>query len=228
VIRGIKSLNPDLVLLSENRLDAGGVEALQATFAPYALVSGRPDETAIASRLPVLQATEVELPSRAPHLNHPNRLEEQADRPRRSFLHARVDLDGTPLHVISIRLIAGRPASGALSDQMRWGRYLLDTRRDELRFLLDYISRLKGGVVLGGDLNAPPTAGIIRQLSTVAADAYLAHHWVGLPTFPTKFPIVRLDYLFSMNGVVATEAARPELRVSDHYPILARFTVDSS
>jgi endonuclease/exonuclease/phosphatase (EEP) superfamily protein YafD len=111
---------------------------------------------------------------------------------------------------------------------MRWGRYLLDTRRDELRFLLDYISRLKGGVVLGGDLNAPPTAGIIRQLSTVAADAYLAHHWVGLPTFPTKFPIVRLDYLFSMNGVVATEAARPELRVSDHYPILARFTVDSS
>jgi endonuclease/exonuclease/phosphatase (EEP) superfamily protein YafD len=82
--------------------------------------------------------------------------------------------------------------------------------------------------VLGGDLNAPPTAGIIRQLSTVAADAYLAHHWVGLPTFPTKFPIVRLDYLFSMNGVVATEAARPELRVSDHYPILARFTVDSS
>jgi endonuclease/exonuclease/phosphatase (EEP) superfamily protein YafD len=31
---------------------------------------------------------------------------------------------------------------------------LLGAQRDELRLLLDYVSRLKGGVILGGDLNA--------------------------------------------------------------------------
>jgi hypothetical protein len=153
------------------------------------------------------------------------RLEEQMDHPPRSFMHARLDLNGVPVNIISVRFIGGRPASDALRDQLEWGRYLLSAQRDEIRFLLDYVSRLKGGVILGGDLNALPTSRIIRQLDTVASDAYLGNHWVGLPTFPTKLPVERLDYLFSMNGVLATDAVRPDLRVSDHYPVFARFVL---
>ncbi len=227
VVQGIKSLDPDIVLLSENRVDASGVNDLKAAFAPYDLVAGRSDETGIASRLPILNATEVDLPSKAPSLHRPNRVEEQVDHPPRSFMHAQVDVHGTTVNVIAIRFIAGRPASHALTDEIAWGRYLLDAQQDEVRFLLDYISRLKGAVVFGGDLNAPPTAPLIHELDSIASDAYLANHWVGLPTFPTKFPVMRLDYLFSMNGVVATGAERPDLRVSDHYPILARFSVSS-
>jgi len=140
-------------------------------------------------------------------------------------MHVRVNLHGTIVNVISIRFIGGRAPSRALSDQLEWGRYLLTTQRDERRFLLAYVSRLEGPVVFGGDLNAPPTARLIRGLETFASDAYFANHWVGLPTFPTRFPIERLDYLFSTNGVVAAYAVRPDLRVSDHYPVLARFDV---
>jgi endonuclease/exonuclease/phosphatase (EEP) superfamily protein YafD len=228
VVQGVKSLNPDVVLLSENRFDAAGMGELQAAFAPYSFVSGRSDETAIASRLPILDAMEVDLPSKEPSLHRSKRLEERVDRPNRSFMHARVDLHGTTVNFISIRFIAGRAPSSALADELEWGRYLLSTQRDELRFLLDYVSRLQGPIVFGGDLNAPPTARVVREIEAVASDAYLVTHWVGLPTFPTKCPVVRLDYLFSMNGVVATDAVRPDLQVSDHYPILARFAVASS
>jgi endonuclease/exonuclease/phosphatase (EEP) superfamily protein YafD len=228
VVQGIKSLDPDVVLLSENRFGAAGVGELQAAFAPYTFVSGRSDETAIASRLPILDATQVDLPSKEPFRRRPNRLEERVDHPNRSFMLARVDLHGTTVNVISIRFIGGRARSSALADELEWERYLLTTQRDELRFLLDYVSRLEGPIVFGGDLNAPPSARPIRELEAVASDAYLVTHWVGLPTFPAKFPLMRLDYLFSMNGVVATDTVRPDLRVSDHYPILARFAVGSS
>jgi endonuclease/exonuclease/phosphatase (EEP) superfamily protein YafD len=228
VAQSIESLDPDVVLLSENRLGAAGLTELRADFPSYTFVSGRSDETAIASRLPILDAREVELPTKAPSLHRRNRPEDQVGHPHRSFMHARVDFHGTPVNVISIRFIGGRAASDALADRLAWGHYLLDTQRDELRFFLDYVSRLKGAIVFGGDFNAPPTAQLIRKLDGVASDAYLATHWVGLPTFPAKFPIMRLDYLFSMHGVVATDAERPELRVSDHDPILARFAVASS
>jgi hypothetical protein len=75
VVQGIKSLDPDVVLLSENRFGAAGVGELQAAFAPYTFVSGRSDETAIASRLRILDATEVDLPSKEPFRRRPNRLE---------------------------------------------------------------------------------------------------------------------------------------------------------
>jgi endonuclease/exonuclease/phosphatase (EEP) superfamily protein YafD len=228
VVEGIKSLDPDVALLSENHVDAAGKEELRTAFAPYTFVSGRSGEAAIASRLPILDATEVDFPSRAPTLRRPNRLEEQVHHPHRSFMHVRVDIYGSPVNVLSIRLIAGRPASNALADQLAWGRYLHTTQREEVRFLFDYLSRLRGPVVLGGDFNAPPSSRLIREISAFATDAYLASHRVGLPTFPAKFPAMRLDYLFSMNGVVPADASRPDLRVSDHYPILARFYVPAN
>ena len=225
VVQGIKSLNPDVVLLSENCLAAGRVKELRAAFAPYTLVLSRSDDMAIASRLPILNATEVDLPSREPSLRCPELLGERLDHPNRSFMHVQVRLHGAIVNVISVRFIGGRIRSRVLSDELEWGRYLLATQRDELRFLLAYVSRLDGPVVFGGDLNATPTARLIRELDSFASDAYLANHRVGLPTFPTRFPIERLDYLFSMNGVVATYAVRPDLHVSDHYPVLARFAV---
>jgi endonuclease/exonuclease/phosphatase (EEP) superfamily protein YafD len=123
-------------------------------------------------------------------------------------------------------------SAGALAparSQMSWNGNVICSlpQRDELRLLLDYVSRLEGPIVFGGDLNAPPSARPIHELEAVASDAYLVTHWVGLPTFPAKFPLMRLDYLFSMNGAVATYAARPDLRVSDHCPILAHFALVS-
>jgi endonuclease/exonuclease/phosphatase (EEP) superfamily protein YafD len=222
VVEAMKSLDPDLVLISENHVDTNAVQELRADLAPYTFLSGRSDEAAIASRLPILEATEVDLPSRAPTLHHPNRIEDQSTHPHRSFMHARVDFHGTPVNAISVRFIAGIAASSAIGDEVAWGRYVIETQEEEVRFFLDYLSHVQGPIVFGGDLNAPPTAHVIRLLDAVATDAYMSDHWIGLPTFPVKFPFLRLDYIFCMNGLVPMQALRPDVRVSDHYPVLAR------
>jgi endonuclease/exonuclease/phosphatase (EEP) superfamily protein YafD len=225
VVMGIKSLNPDVVLLSENCREVGSIEQLRTAFAPYTVTLSRSGDMAIASRLPVLSATEVELPSKEPFHRCSRRLKDGVDHPNRSFMHLRVDLHGTTVNLISVRFIAGHAPSTGLADELEWGRYLLATQNGEARFLREYVSRLEGPVIFGGDLNATPTSRLIRGLGAFATDAYLTNHWVGLPTFPTTFPIQRLDYLFAGHGVVATQAERPDLLISDHYPLMASFAV---
>ena len=104
----------------------------------------------------------------------------------------------------------------------------MKTHHEEGRFFLDYLSRLRGPVIFGGDLNAPPSARLIQGLNQVAEDAYLATHWWGRPTFEVNRPLLRLDYLFGMNGAVPLESTRLHYQVSDHYPVLARFALPSS
>ena len=228
VADAVKSMDADVVLLSENALRPEDVPTVQALFAPLHFYSGRYEETAIVSREPAVDAREVELPSFQASLRRPNRLEDVGTRPHRSFLHATLDVNGAPVHVISIRFIAGRPPSKRPADQLLWGRYLLKTHHEEGRFFLEYLSRLKGPIVFGGDLNAPPTAKVIRRLNDVAHDAYRATHWWGRPTFDVRVPLLRLDYLFGMNGAVPVESTRLPHRVSDHYPVWATFALSQN
>ncbi len=228
VAEAIKSMDADVVLLSENLVPPEEVPELQALFAPLHYYAGRSEETAIVSRNALREVKEVELPSFQASLRRPNRLEDQPSHRHRSFVHAQLDVDGVLVHVISIRFIAGRPPSKRPGDQLAWGRYLVKTHHEEGRFFVDYLSRLRGPIVFGGDLNAPPSATLIQRLNGVAQDAYLATHWWGRPTFDLKLPLLRLDYLFGMNGAVPLEATRLPHRVSDHYPVWARFALSPS
>ena len=225
VANAVKSMDADVVFLSENAVPPEEVPELEALFAPLHFYAGRSEETAIVSRYPLHDVEEVELPSFQASLRRPNRLEDRRTRGHRSFLHAQLDIEGFVVHVISIRFIAGRPPSKRPGDQLEWGRYLVKTHHEEGAFFLDYLSRLKGPVIFGGDLNAPPSARVIRRLADVAQDAYLATHWWGRPTFDVKFALLRLDYLFGMNGAVPLESSRLSHVVSDHYPIWARFAL---
>jgi endonuclease/exonuclease/phosphatase (EEP) superfamily protein YafD len=228
VANAVKSMDADVVLLSENAVPPEEVRDLEALFAPLHFYAGRSEETAIVSRYPLRDVKEVELPSFQASLRWRNRLEDQPTHRHRSFIHAQLDMQGFAIHVISIRFIAGRPASKRPGDQLAWGRYLVKTHHEEGAFFLDYLSRLKGPVIFGGDLNAPPSSRLIRRLSEGAQDAYLATHWWGRPTFEVRFPVQRLDYLFGMNGAVPVESSRLTDIVSDHYPVWARFALTQS
>jgi len=228
VANAVKSMDADVVFLSENAVRPEEMPALEALFAPLHFYAGRSEETAIVSRHPLRDVKEVELPSFQALLRRPNRLEDQPAHPHRSFLHAQLDMQGFAIHVISIRFLAGRPRSQRLGDQLVWGRYLVKTHHEEGAFFLDYLSRLKGPLIFGGDLNAPPSAKLIRRLTDVAQDAYLATHWWGRPTFDVNFAVLRLDYLFGMNGAVPVESSRLSDLVSDHYPVWARFVLTQS
>ncbi len=189
---------------------------------------GHRNSTAILSRYPVAEFKEIELPSHEASLSGSNDINDLSRQPHRSFVHAILNVDGTFLHVISIRFIAGRPKNNTFEENLRWGKYLLATQMQEVDAFTAYLSKLQGPIIFGGDLNAPPLSKPIRKIQNIATDAYMANHIWGDYTFRTDFPRMRLDYLFCMNQVIPDQARRPHLMVSDHFPVVADFWIPAA
>jgi endonuclease/exonuclease/phosphatase (EEP) superfamily protein YafD len=223
VFQAIKSVDADVALLSENVLDASEAEAAQRELFPRSFRMGKSGETAIASKYPILEFKEVELPTFQASLSGPGRLEDLETKAHRSFTHAVIDVDGLRVDVLSVRLIAGRaPATDPLS-QLAWGLYLMRSQNAEVALLKSYLSRIKGPFIFGGDLNAPPSSPVVQSLRELATDAYSATHHVGAPTFRVRAPLIRIDYLFGSRDLVPLRARRVEIEVSDHFPVFAEF-----
>jgi endonuclease/exonuclease/phosphatase (EEP) superfamily protein YafD len=223
VLQGIRQMNSDVVLLSENNADSAGVETIRRIMPEYGYFSGHRYSTAILSRLPIREVHEVELPSHEASLSAGNDPDLQSANPHRSFVHAIIEKGGKTVNVISVRLIAGRPKDHSVRENLRWGRYLLETQLQETDAFVSYLRNLRGPVVFGGDMNAPPKSKTMRPIEAVATDAYFADHLWGDLTFRTSFPTLRLDFLFGMNGAIPVRSQVVRLDVSDHFPVLAEF-----
>jgi endonuclease/exonuclease/phosphatase (EEP) superfamily protein YafD len=227
VAEAIRASAPDVALLSENVLPPGGEERMRALLEGYTFFWGRPESTAIATRLPLIRAREVELPSRQASLKGSNTIEEVSARPHRAFTHAEVDVGGVRVHVLSVRFIAGRAPSKGIGDQYTWGRYVLKSQLEEVRFFTAYVRALRGPVVFGGDLNAVPSSTTVRRIRAVATDVYLRNHFRGRATFKSHRPRMRLDYLFVAGGVAPIGSEVVSWSASDHLPVRAQLCVEA-
>ncbi len=238
VIAAIKNQNPDVVLLSEHILDGLGSKQkklYEAMVKPYRVYTGDFGDTAILTKLPVLEAEEVFLPSRQTNLVGANLLEEQILNRHRSFMRVRVNVDGAPVDVISIRFIAGRAKSEAPVDTVPWGIYLWETQKREVRFFVDYIRSLgTGAIIFGGDLNAPPSSWSIGQVREVGRDTYMDHHWYGDYTFRSKIfrfqkkknmPMIRLDYIFASPEIETEKVSIEKINLSDHDAVIGEYMI---
>jgi endonuclease/exonuclease/phosphatase family metal-dependent hydrolase len=129
----------------------------------------------------------------------------------RGAIWSAIDVGGVELDVINTHL-------GLLSRE----------RRVQIECLLgpDWIDhpRRRHPVVLVGDLNIRPRSRNYRQLATALRDAHRENRQRGQPTFPSRFPAVRLDYAFVGTGVTvdcAETVRTPLARVaSDHLPVI--------
>ncbi len=223
VLDEVKRTNADLTLLSENVLTDDERAHVEERVAPAFFRKDHQDGTALISRYPIVSYAEISLPSREASLSGGNDVDSMESHPHRSFSHAVIDVRGILVNAISIRFIAGRPKDHSLRENLRWGRYLLGVQKEESEFFTEYVSRLHGPVIFGGDLNAPPRSKTMRPVERIARDAMLEHNvWGGL-TFRTEFPTLRIDYLFGMNGAESTAARRLDAVVSDHFPVYAEF-----
>ena len=226
VIKAIKEMDADLYLLSENVLSTEEKQIIEKELYPWTIHMGRQEGTAIISRFPIVDFKEIVLPSKQASLSKPNKVESQHLNPNRSFVHATVDVGGTPVHAISIRFLAGRPPNRSLSEVYKWGVYVFGMYMKEFDFFLYYLKGLKGPIVFGGDLNATPSSMFVRRLSEIAVDSYLEKHFWGGFTFWTQFPsYARLDYIFGMNGVRVLSSEILDVVVSDHYPVYSEFLI---
>lgn len=83
-----------------------------------------------------------------------------------------------------------------------------------------------------GDFNSIPSSAAYRQLLKPMQDAKQQTGHRPDPTFPSRFPLLRLDHIFTANGprILSAGAVRNEATrvASDHLPLLAEVEVMSS
>lgn len=226
VTDAIKKIQPDIVLLSENDMAGYDLNRIKESYHPLEIFPGQIDTVAIATQLNVLDFREVRLPTRQASLSRFNRIEDQIKNPSRSFVHAILDVEGTQINVISIRFIAGRARDYSLGARFIWGKYLLEQQTKEVDFFVNYISKLSGPVIFGGDLNAPASSRSIASLNRVAFDSYLSTNYFGDFTFRTdRQKFIRLDYLYSNRNARPLNSKVLTIKVSDHYPVYAEYQI---
>ncbi|WP_137131402.1 endonuclease/exonuclease/phosphatase family protein [Rhizobium sp. FY34] len=79
--------------------------------------------------------------------------------------------------------------------------------------------------VLIGDFNSIPSSPAYRTLLTRLEDARQQMGRLPAPTFPSRWPLLRLDHVFVSGGpkILSVEAIRTPIarRASDHLPLLA-------
>lgn len=218
----IDSVDADIVLLSENTLTADSIASISSLEEKYFIFVGRKYETAILSKLPVISYKEIDFPTHQASLSGGNDIDTLINNPNRSFSHIKFRFNDDEVNAISVRLIAGRPKTNELKDQIEWGKYLVKKQTEEIETLVNYLKALEGPIVLGGDFNAPPNARIMKPLYNIAEDAAYVNNFFPSPTFRTEFPVVRLDYIFSLNGLKPVEYTKINVKVSDHFPVFAK------
>ncbi len=84
-------------------------------------------------------------------------------------------------------------------------------------------------VVLCGDFNALPRSPVHRAFRQTLRDAALQFQMKRRATFPSRFPLLRLDYLFVSEAVNVLEVQVPRTPLtrlaSDHLPVIADLEV---
>ncbi|MDB6007622.1 MAG: endonuclease [Prosthecobacter sp.] len=84
-------------------------------------------------------------------------------------------------------------------------------------------------VVLCGDFNALPRSPVHRAFRKILRDAALQVQLKRRATFPVRFPLLRLDYIFVSEGVKVLEVQIPRTPLtrlaSDHLPVIADLEV---
>lgn len=216
----IAPLNPDIVTLQEldvGRERSGGVDQAELIAA------------ALGMRVqfhPAFQVME-ELYGDAILTAHPSRLVKAGPLPGgrlrklepRGALWAAIDVDGMELQVINTHL-------GLLPGE----------RHKQIDTLLgpDWLGHpdCRDPIILLGDFNTGPRSHAYRKLTKRFYDAHRFHRRRGQPTFPARFPTLRLDYAFVGPGVdvLRAETIRTPLSrvASDHLPLVIDLDLQSS
>ncbi|MGD0755094.1 MAG: endonuclease/exonuclease/phosphatase family protein [Bacteroidales bacterium] len=224
----IKESDFDVMLLSESVLTPEKLEYLRNSLPAYTVLTDNGHDLSILSKYPILNYKIVELPTYIASLSGNNDIEKlKANGVHRSFIHAVINVNGTAINVLSLRLIAGRPKDNSLGESIKWGKYLLNAQAEELAVFISYIQTLKGPLIFGGDLNVQPNTEIIHRINNYAEDTYLDEHYMGSYTFKVSFPTMRIDYLFHSKEIISkeSEVMKAGTILSDHFPIRAKFLI---
>lgn len=214
----IASCHPDVVALQEvdvGRLRSGHVDqaeviarelGMDVQFFPRVRILEEQYGDAVLSRLPIRLVKADQLPA-------------WPGREPRGALWVAIGVDGAELQLINTHLGL-------------WSRERL-TQIDAL-LGKEWLSHpaCREPFVLVGDFNAPARSRAYRRIVSRLTDAYQAADSTPKPTFPTRYPVLRLDHVFVSRcvDVVDVRTLRTPLArfASDHFPIIAELNLPAT
>lgn len=215
ISRQIQRFQPDVVIFSE--AEGWGREhklrkELAAQFPGWNSVQG--NDVYVASRWPML-AQNTEPLGAYPGWKAPA---------RRQKVHALVQAPFGQFHVVGVHFFTALHGETLLNQRRRLPRYLRHTasaRREQARDVLQYIRGMDGPVILAGDFNTPPAGEFYDKVTSPLRDAFMGAGWGWGFTYPSKLPLLRIDYVFHTPHWKAVACRVGDRPGSDHRPLFA-------
>lgn len=104
--------------------------------------------------------------------------------------------------------------------------FAFQKRSEELQSVLDGMPPIEGPVIVCGDFNETPLSYNYRQMQKAGfTDTFIKAGRGIKPTYAGKLPLLRIDYIWSKDGVVPLRFKRHKYKASDHYPIILDFAI---
>lgn len=200
----------DLILLQEAYRPPYGedpIPAIQRALPGYHMVRGGDfGELAIFSRTPIRKSQEFSLACRRP------------------ALWAEVELEGRPVRVLNVHYdhfdkVRTRKVRTLLRATAR-------ARARQTDLLEQELARWNGPVILAGDFNSPPGSDTPTRLREKLQDAYACVGRGLGQSFPSFFPLWRIDYVYASRHFQVCRCAPLPVTLSDHRPIRAELNLD--
>jgi len=96
-------------------------------------------------------------------------------------------------------------------------------RQYQLRSLHDLILQVAKPVIVAGDFNT--FWGTHEIYLFMRAAGLRSANTAGLPSFPARVPRIELDFILVSEGIEVTDFRVPDVRYSDHRPLVCDFRV---
>lgn len=149
-----------------------------------------------------------------------------------NFVHARVELDGTTINVISLRLYPC-PVRLDLWSRACWQNYVSnrEIRRRQLAQVANYIATLREDepLIVGGDFNCPPRDAVFRLLEPRLADSFpvAGRGWGATIIELCGWPLIRIDQIWTSRQLRPESVFARRAYSSDHHMVVADFSLDA-
>lgn len=142
----------------------------------------------------------------------------------RVVLETVIEVNGERLTVYNVHLnvaIAGRSLSkSGLRGIPNYLRHTADVRLDQVRDMKKVVATTTSALVVG-DFNTPPRGRCYRWMAGRYQDAFPRGGLGFGYTYPTRHPLMRIDYIFASGGMHVRRCFVPRAAASDHRPVVA-------
>lgn len=201
----LKSQDCDLILLQEAYsapFHPDPVVAIHEQLKDYHLVrAGALNELAILSKAPILRSQEFDMAYRRPGL------------------WADIQLEGRTVRVFNVHYDHfDNPKKRQIRSTLRSTAVARAKQTDRLEAELQ---RWDGPSILAGDFNSPPGSDTPSRIRAGLQDAYAAVGCGLGQTFPSWFPLWRIDYVYASEHFKVKSCLPLPVYLSDHRPLKA-------